>query len=199
MPESHLAARPNASDAPADRGVVLVAIARDAIGERLALARLRRRDEAWLAQPAATFVTLRLQGELRGCIGSVDARRPLGQDVAANALAAAFSDPRFAPLERAEFAVLRVEVSVLSPRSPMAVTSEEDAIRALRPGIDGVCLEYGELRSTFLPQVWESIPDPARFLAALRQKASLPGRFWDPAIRLTRYTVEKYGDAIAAG
>jgi hypothetical protein len=181
-----------------DRGTVLVAIAREAIGERLGLALLRERDEEWLARQAATFVTLRRDGELRGCIGSIDPCRPLGEDVAANACAAAFSDPRFEPLAVAEFADIAVEVSVLSPRLPLAVASEAEAIRVMRPGLDGICLEYGERRATFLPQVWESLPDPAQFLMALRHKAQLPERFWDPAIRLTRYTVEKYGDGYPA-
>jgi len=176
------------------RGAVLVAIAREAIGERLGLAVLRARTEEWLAARAATFVTLHRAGELRGCIGSVDARRALAEDVAANARAAAFSDPRFAPLETAEYAGLAVVVSLLSPRQPLAVASESEAIRALRPGVDGLYLEYGGHAATFLPQVWESLPDPQQFLAALRHKARLPARFWDPAIRLTRYTVEKFGD-----
>jgi AmmeMemoRadiSam system protein A len=115
-------------------------------------------------------------------------------DVAANACAAAFSDPRFEPLAVREFDVVTVEVSVLSPRLPLPAASEADAIRAMRPGVDGIYLEYRDFKATFLPQVWESLPDPAQFLMALRHKARLPERFWDPAIRLTRYTVEKYGD-----
>jgi len=178
----------------AKRGPVLVAIARESIAERLGLGLARNRDEEWLARQAATFVTLRLEGELRGCIGSIDARRALGTDVAANARAAAFSDPRFEPLVVDEFAIIHVEVSVLSPRAPLAAASESEALRAMRPGVDGICLECGDCRATFLPQVWESLPDPERFLEALRRKAGLPASFWDPAIRLTRYTVEKYGD-----
>ena len=178
----------------ADRGAVLVAIAREAIGERLGLSVARDRDEPWLASPAATFVTLLREDDLRGCIGSIDARRPLGEDVAHNARAAAFADPRFEPLTAAEYASVRVEVSVLSPRTPLAAASEEEALARLRPGIDGVYLEYRDQAATFLPQVWESLPDPVEFLSALRHKARLPARFWDPAIRLTRYTVEKFGD-----
>lgn len=194
MPEAGKAVAEAANSVPEDRGAVLVAIAREAIGERLARGTLRRREDAWLSRLAATFVTLRCEGELRGCIGSIDPRRPLAEDVAANALAAAFSDPRFAPLSIAEYEATSVEVSVLSPRVPLPAASEAEAIRALCPGRDGLCLEYRERRATFLPQVWESIPEPARFLAALRHKASLPGDFWDPAIRLSRYTVDKYGD-----
>ncbi|HEX4944547.1 MAG TPA: AmmeMemoRadiSam system protein A [Usitatibacteraceae bacterium] len=179
---------------PLDRGTVLVTIAREAIGETFGLVVPRQRDESWLARPAATFVTLRLDGGLRGCIGSMEPRRPLGEDVACNARAAAFSDPRFEPLTIGEFASVCLEVSVLSPRTLLVAQSESEAAVALRPGVDGVYLEYQGLAATFLPQVWEDLPDPVDFLAALRHKARLPARFWDPAIRLTRYTVEKYGD-----
>ena len=181
-----------------ERGTVLVAIAREAIGERLGAPAARDRDHSWLARPAATFVTLRREENLRGCIGSIDPRRPLGEDVACNARAAAFSDPRFMPLTAVEFESVSVEVSVLSPRTPLVVASEAEAAGALRPGVDGVYLEYRGTAATFLPQVWENLPDPVEFLAALRDKARLPERFWDPAIRLTRYTVEKYGDGYPA-
>lgn len=183
---------------PVDRGTVLVTIAREAIGETFGLVVPHERDEPWLARPGATFVTLRLEGNLRGCIGSIEPRRPLGHDVAANACAAAFSDPRFEPLTVVEFESVSVEVSVLSPRTPLVAESESEAAVALRPGVDGVYLEYRGLAATFLPQVWEDLPDPVDFLAALRHKARLPARFWDPAIRLTRYTVEKYGDGYPA-
>jgi AmmeMemoRadiSam system protein A len=173
---------------------VLVSLAREAIAERLGIGRVIAREEAWLAQPAATFVTLRDAGELRGCIGSLDARRPLGVDVTSNARAAAFSDPRFEPVVAAEYVRLSVEVSVLSPRTPFEVADEEDAARRLCAGVDGVYLEYRGLSATFLPQVWESLPDPLDFLAALKHKAGLPPRFWDPAIRLSRYTVRKHAD-----
>ena len=175
-------------------GAVLLAIAREAIHERLGVAQRAPRGEAWLLAQAATFVTLRRAGELRGCIGSVDARRPLGDDVAHNAQAAAFHDPRFAPLAREELDGLEVEVSVLSPRRALPVTSESEAAARLRPGIDGVYLEYGNSCATFLPQVWESIPAPLVFLSELRQKAGLPRRFWHPELRLTCYTVEKFRD-----
>ena len=143
-------------------------------------------------------MTLHLEDDLRGCIGSIDPRRPLGEDVASNARAAAFSDPRFEPLTAVEFEAVSLEVSVLSPRVPLFVASEVEAAARLRPGVDGVYLEFQGLAATFLPQVWESLPDPADFLAALRQKARLPARFWDPAIRLSRYTVEKFGDGYPA-
>jgi AmmeMemoRadiSam system protein A len=178
-----------------ERGDILVAIARESIAGRLGLGAVRARAAPWLSEHAATFVTLRLDEDLRGCIGSIDARRPIGEDVAANAHAAAFADPRFEPLSVAEYASVSVEVSVLSPRTPVPAATESEALVRLRPGVDGVYLEFGGLAATFLPQVWESLPDPVDFLAALRRKARLPARFWDPGIRLTRYTVEKFGDA----
>ena len=173
------------------RGNLLICIAREAIAAgpepRIDFAW----DEDWLRTPAASFVTLREAGELRGCIGSVDACRPLGDDVARNAHAAAYRDPRFPPVSPAEIPRLDVEVSVLTPRVPLAVASEDEALAKLRPGEDGVYLEYQDFRATFLPQVWENLPDPRDFLAELRRKARLPARFWHPELRLSRYGVEK--------
>jgi len=182
----------------AERGTVLIDIARGAIGEHLGLVRAREHGEFWLALRAASFVTLHLGEDLRGCIGSIDPRRPLGEDVASNALAAAFSDSRFPPLTAGEYPSVCVEVSVLSPRTPLLAASEAEAAARLRPGVDGVYLEFQGQSATFLPQVWQTLPDPVEFLEALRHKARLPARFWDPAIRITRYTVEKYGDGRAA-
>ena len=177
---------------PEDRGAILLAIARESIekgGESRALA---RHPHDWLREPGASFVTLRLEGELRGCIGSIDARRPLGEDVVRNARAAAFRDPRFPPVTAAELPRLQVEVSVLSPREPVSAASEAEALARLRPGVDGVTFEYGAAAATFLPQVWESLPQPDEFLEQLRLKAGLPARFWHPDVRLSRYTVEKF-------
>lgn len=175
-------------------GRVLVAIAREALEERFTGKARAARDEAWLLELAATFVTLKRDGELRGCIGTIDPRRALVDDVVHNAQAAAFRDPRFPPLERGELEGLEVEVSVLSPRTPVEAANEAEAAARLRPGVDGVYLECGSASATFLPQVWEQIPDPVAFLAELRRKAGLPPRSWDPAFRITRYTVEKYRD-----
>ena len=174
------------------RGPVLLGIARAAIEEGEGPPPARSWEHEWLRRPGASFVTLRLEGELRGCIGSVEARRLLGDDVAANARAAAYRDPRFPPVSPGEFPRLQVEVSVLSPREPLAVESEAQAMDLLRPGIDGVYLEYRDQAATFLPQVWENLPQPLEFLAELRRKAGLPPRFWHPDVRLSRYTVEKF-------
>ncbi|WP_018294476.1 AmmeMemoRadiSam system protein A [Mariprofundus ferrooxydans] len=173
-------------------GELLLALARAAIGLRLGLATDLPEGTASMQQQAASFVTLQKQGRLRGCIGSLEAYRPLVEDVAANAVAAAFEDPRFPPLTAEEFADTRMEVSVLSSLQPMPVRDEQDALARLRPGIDGVVLRFGMNRATFLPQVWEQLPEPAQFLARLKVKAGLPADFWDPDLQLHRYTVSKY-------
>ena len=180
------------TSAPEARGARLIGLAREAIERGPSPLEPSSWPEPWLAAPGATFVTLKLAGELRGCIGSLEARRALGEDVTHNARAAAYRDPRFPPVVAAERAHLQIEVSLLSPAFPLAVASEGEALRLLRPGVDGVVLEFGELRSTFLPQVWESLPDPRDFLAELKRKAGLPRVFWDASIRLSRYTVEKF-------
>ena len=148
-----------------------------------------------LALPGATFVTLTQNGELRGCIGSLEAHRPLDKDVRANAVAAAFSDPRFPPLTLAELPHTRVEVSLLTAPTPMSFNSEEDALRQLRPNVDGIILIAGHRRSTFLPQVWEQLPAPRQFLAHLKQKAGLPPDWWSTEVQLQRYEVQKWKEA----
>lgn len=183
---------PSTSAADGSRGRLLLAIAREAIEQGPAPFEPFTWREPWLAEPGAAFVTLKLDGELRGCIGSLEARRPLGEDVAQNARAAAYRDPRFPPVHRDERRRLEIEVSLLSAAEPLEASSEEAALRLLRPGVDGVVLEFGELRSTFLPQVWESLPEPRDFLAELKRKAGLPRDFWDPRLRIARYTVEKF-------
>ena len=172
------------------RGDILVRLARRAIEHDGELSVDPQHE--WLHRPGASFVTLRLDGELRGCIGTVEPHRPLGIDVVHNARAAAYRDPRFPPLEARELAALGVEVSVLSPREPLQAASESEALASLRPQVDGLYLEFGAMHATFLPQVWDSLPDPADFLGELRRKAGLPPGFWHPGIKLSRYTVEKF-------
>jgi hypothetical protein len=150
---------------------------------------------AWLSAHGATFVTLTKCGELRGCIGTLEAHRPLFEDVQENAYAAAFRDPRFSPLRVEEFDVVSVEISLLSDPEPMVVETEAEAMTRLRPHIDGVILEYGQHRSTFLPQVWEQLPDPQQFLKHLKRKAGLAADFWAADLRLFRYAVQKWREA----
>lgn len=138
----------------------------------------------------ATFVTLKIAGDLRGCIGTLQAYRPLVEDVANNAYAAAFRDPRFAALEANEFAQLQYHISILNPAEPLLVKSETELLTQLRPGVDGLVLEDHHYRSTFLPAVWESLPTPQQFVQHLKQKAGLPVSYWSETIRFKRYTVE---------
>ncbi|MDR2787927.1 MAG: AmmeMemoRadiSam system protein A [Candidatus Accumulibacter sp.] len=145
-----------------------------------------------LEKPAATFVTLTQKGMLRGCIGSLEARRSLATDVAGNAVAAAFHDPRFPPLRQSELDMTRIEVSLLDTPEPLSFTDETEALGRLRPGIDGLILTCGSQRATFLPQVWESLPTPQSFLQNLKLKAGLPVTFWSPQLTLARYGVQKW-------
>jgi hypothetical protein len=175
------------------QGPTLIRIARFSIASRLGrdLSPTSGRGR-WLMEPGASFVTLTSGGDLRGCIGSLEAYRPLGVDVRENAIAAAFHDPRFIPLRVEELDTVRVEVSVLSTAERVMAQNEEEALAALRPGIDGVIFEYSRYRSTFLPQVWEQLPEPALFMAHLKNKAGLPADFWAEEVRLSRYTINKW-------
>lgn len=175
-----------------ERGETLLTVARNAIASHLGEPEKPHAIQPWIKKPGACFVTLTQQGDLRGCIGSLEAHRPLLDDVRANAIAAAVHDPRFAPLSAQELSRTRIEVSLLSRTEVIAFDSERHALAQLRPGVDGLVLEYGHSRGTFLPQVWESLPAPADFLAHLKRKAGLPVNFWHEDIRLSRYTVSKW-------
>lgn len=177
-------------------GSALLRLARGAIAEKLGLeATVGEPAHPVLDAPGATFVTLTQSGELRGCIGSLEAHRCLGHDVRENAVAAAFRDPRFSPLKSEEFSCTKVEVSLLTAAEGIAFESEEDLLAILRPGVDGVILTQGHHRATFLPQVWDSLPDPRQFLAQLKRKAGLPGHFWSEDVALARYQVTKWWEA----
>lgn len=143
-----------------------------------------------LAKPGACFVTLEIAGRLRGCVGSLEARRPLVQDCAENAFAAAFRDFRFRPVAEQEMDLLDYHLSVLSVTAPLYFQSEDDLLAQLRPGTDGLVLVKGDRRATFLPSVWESLPEPREFLRHLKQKAGLAPEHWSDAIKAFRYTVE---------
>jgi len=181
---------------PEDRRFLLT-LARQTIGLALEGKRpppvdLNAVSEA-LRRPGASFVTLTIDGELRGCIGSIEPRRPLVLDVQENALAAAFRDPRFWPLTREEFDRVHIEVSVLTPPRPLSYKDADDLIAKLRPHVDGVIIERGWHRATFLPQVWEKLPDPPEFLAHLCMKAGLPADdYRRPGLRVFTYQVEKF-------
>lgn len=186
----------NCSDA---LGACLLRLARASISTALGRRVDTTEDAAELHAPGACFVTLTQQGQLRGCIGSLQARRSLRADVQANAVAAALQDTRFAPLSLAELEHTDIEVSVLSPMQAMQFANEADALAQLRPGVDGVVFEWGAHRSTFLPQVWEQLPQTCDFMAQLKRKAGLPGNFWDTGVRLQRYTVQPWHETRTAG
>jgi len=177
------------------QGRALLGIARNTIAHQLGFPVKPMEPADGLNEPGATFVTLTRHGELRGCMGTLEARRPLQDDVEHNALAAAFHDPRFTPLTEDEFHDVKVEVSLLSPPQPLLFADEADALAQLRPYIDGVIFEYGQYRSTFLPQVWDQLPQPWQFMAHLKRKAGLPQNFWSPEVKLFRYTVEKWKES----
>jgi len=179
----------------AEHGRKLLQIARASISEALGTgSRVQDVDEPWLKEWRASFVTLQLGEELRGCVGTLEAQRPLADDVAENARAAAFQDTRFKPLAREEFSRTDIEVSLLSAPKRLLFEDHADLIAQLRPGVDGIILEQGdgEKRATFLPQVWEGLPDPEQFIAHLKQKAGIPQNASTGQCRVKRYTVLKW-------
>ncbi len=148
---------------------------------------------AALRQRRATFVTLRKRGELRGCTGVIEPRRPLIRDVAVNAFRSAFHDPRFPPVEAGEIPDLDIHVSILSPTERLPCSSEAELITRLRPGRDGLLLHEGARSATFLPAVWRQLPEPRAFVRELKRKAGLPLDYWSPTIWFERYTAEEVG------
>jgi hypothetical protein len=175
------------------RAAALLRVARESVANGLATGQPLRIDPEGFAPelraPGASFVTLNARGQLRGCVGSLEAARPLVVDVAQNAFAAAFRDGRFAPLTHAELYDLVFHISVLGAREPMAFASEADLLAQLRPGVDGLVIEDAGRRATFLPQVWESLPEPRQFLAHLKAKAGLAPGHWSDRLRAFRYRV----------
>lgn len=143
-----------------------------------------------LQEPGASFVTLTIERELRGCCGTLDAGRPLAHDVWRNAAASAFHDPRFAPLEFGEWPRVRLEVAVLTPREPVAARSEADLIAQLVPGRHGLVLSWRGRRATFLPKVWQQLADPRDFVRHLKQKAGWHADFWAADLASWRYETE---------
>ncbi len=143
-----------------------------------------------LLLPRSTFITLYLNNELRGCIGSLTAQETLVQSVANNAFAAAFQDPRFPSMRQSEFRSASISLSILSLPEPILFISEADLISKIRPNIDGLILQDGSNKGTFLPSVWSSLPNPKIFLQHLKQKANLPVDYWSDTIKVERYTTE---------
>lgn len=184
----------------AEHGAALTALAWAAIDGGLAGRAPKTLDLAAfpieLRAPGATFVTLEKAGRLRGCIGSLQAHRPLVDDLAQNAYAAAFRDPRFPALEASERPEIALSISLLSPPELIGgIGREADLLAALRPHVDGLILADGARRATFLPQVWEQLPAPTDFVARLKAKAGLPADHWGPGMRAWRYGVVKIDGA----
>lgn len=195
---------PDPTLSPADRDAIL-RVARESIVHGLtqgAPLPLPLDDyPATLRAIRATFTTLHLHSRLRGCIGTLRATRPLIADVASSAFAAAFKDPRFPHVTADEARDLEIHVSVLTPPEPVAFSSLDDLLQRVRPGIDGLILQEGGggdaidwegagKLGTFLPSVWETVPDPREFVRHLLVKAGLPQDYWSPTIRVWRYTAE---------
>ena len=181
-----------------DKKEVLLTLARGAIAEAFGRKRLGKkailRAHPWLAKPGAAFVTLnrRENGALRGCIGSLVAHQSLYEDIVKNAQSAASSDPRFPALRPEEFDKITVEVSILSEPKPLPYTSVDDLRSKIRPGVDGVILKLGGYQATYLPQVWEQLPNFDAFFASLCQKAGLPGVCLSQHPEILVYQVEEY-------
>ncbi len=153
----------------------------------------------------SSFVTVRMESELRGCCGTLDAARPLHADVWRNAVAAAFGDPRFEPITEREWAACRLHLSVLTVPELLPIEGEAELRAVLRPHVDGLVLELPRSvqtqggwvragRSTFLPAVWEQLPDIDSFLHHLKRKAGWPADFWSSELRVSRYVAEEFGE-----
>jgi MEMO1 family protein len=175
-----------------DAGRILLSLARGAIESSLLNKAEPVSGASWLKQVGATFVTLTKDGNLRGCIGSLQPARALGEDVAQNALGAAFRDPRFPAMTAAEWPQCNVEVSLLSTPKPLRFADEADLLAQIEAGADGLILEADGKRGTFLPQVWEDLPEKRTFLAHLLKKAGLPDDTRFTRCRISRYRVAKW-------
>ena len=194
----------HANNLTPEERTLLLKLARLAICEQASSGRQVKVDEASLPPalraPKACFVTLTRHGELRGCIGNLQPREPLFRAVMNNACGAAFRDTRFEPVRPDEIPGLEIEISVLTEPVPLAGGTPEDRLRQLRPGVDGVVLRAEGRTATFLPQVWEKIPDAHRFMEALANKAMLPPSVWrDPDAAVLAYQVESFEEAQAGG
>lgn len=173
---------------------VLLKIAKDSIAYGLAHGKVLPINindyPAQLQEIRATFVTLEMNSHLRGCIGMLEAMQPLVVDVAKNAFLAAFRDYRFPSVSEAEYPRLEIHISILNPSEPIVFSSEEDLIGQLRPNVDGLIMQEGERRGTFLPSVWDSLPEPRQFLQHLKVKAGLPQSYWSNTLQVFRYTCD---------
>ena len=175
----------------ADDQTTCLNVAREAIEHGLANVKKMNVETADysedLQQQAASFVTLHKDGMLRGCIGALEAYQPLINDVAEHAFAAAFQDPRFPALEEHEYDSLKIDISIIGTAEKVLFDSEDDLLKKIRPNVDGLILEYGYNRGTFLPSVWEQLPDKKEFLNHLKIKAGFQKNWWDNSVKISRY------------
>lgn len=179
----------------AEQGERLVGLARSSLEETLGVEPTAELEmPSWLEEAGATFVTLQIAADLRGCVGTLEAHRSLFEDVRANAMAAGFRDPRFEPLRREELSLLRVEVSVLGVPVTIEFSSEDALMDSLRPGQDGVIIEASGRRATFLPKVWDTLPKPRQFLRELKRKAGLKTGDSTVELQAWRYGVSSWAD-----
>lgn len=173
---------------------LILAIARGAVDEQFGATMMLIPEHTWLDRPAATFVTIHRDRQLHGCIGSIEPRMSLREDLRHNAVMAAFHDPRTRALLASELERVRFSVSVLGPPAPMPFTDEADARRRLRPHVDGLILGCDGKRGVFLPQVWASLPEPGAFLDNLKHKAGLAPSFWSSTLTLDRFEVIEFAE-----
>ena len=146
----------------------------------------------WAATPRATFVTVYVEGQLNGCIGSLEPRRPLVADISHNAYHAAFEDPRFARVSAVDVDNVSVHLAILGPLQEMEIAEEGELLQKMRVGTDGIVLDDGARRATFLPAVWEKIPDPAMFIAQLKRKGRFGADEWPASMHVYRFEVEEF-------
>ena len=183
---------------PPDAGSILLPLARLSIAHALGRQPAPAAATAtWLGALGASYVTITHAARLRGRTGTLEPQRPLGVDVAANAVHAALRDPCFSPMTLADLDGAVIEVAVLSDFESITGSDENTVLSRLRVGIDGVIFRYGRHRSTFLPEVWAQYADPGEFLAWLKYKAGLPPDFWDADVSLQRYTVARWTESSA--
>ncbi len=177
------------------KGKTLLHLARAAIGKELGFKSNDLPRTAWLEEPGATFVTLTLHDRLHGCVGTLEASRPLIDDVRQNAVAAAFQDPRYTPLTKQEFGDVLIDVALLDKPQAIRFSSEQDALAQLNPGTDGVIFEYGSHRATLLPHAWADLPHAKDLLPNLKSQAGLPKDFWSVDVKLSRFSIQRWYEA----
>jgi len=180
-----------------EEGKELLAVARGTIKQALLDRKEGSESDANLPkvfrEPRGTFVTLTIKGNLRGCIGHIIPQESLIEGIRVNAINAAFRDPRFPPLTKGEWENVKIEISILTEPKPLSYSDVDDLLKKLRPGIDGVIIKKGYRQATFLPQVWEQLPDKTDFLSHLCQKAGLDGDAWSKAeLEVSTYQVQAF-------